>query len=34
LTAEASEELVEDVKDEKSFEEQLEAIKRYLGLNT
>jgi hypothetical protein len=28
LTAEASEELVEDVKDEKSFEEQLEAIKR------
>jgi regulator of sirC expression with transglutaminase-like and TPR domain len=34
LAAEASEELVEDVKDEKSFEEQLEAIKRYLGLNT
>jgi hypothetical protein len=28
LAAEASEELVEDVKDEKSFEEQLEAIKR------
>jgi regulator of sirC expression with transglutaminase-like and TPR domain len=34
LAAEASEELVEDVKDEKSFEEQLEVIKRYLGLNT
>jgi hypothetical protein len=28
LAAEASEELVEDVKDEKSFEEQLEVIKR------